>query len=297
MVCPKCGSTNVNVQVVNKVSIREKKGNGCLWWLCIGWWWIPIKWLFFFGIALIVKICKAFMPKKYETVNKQYSLFVCNNCGHNWQANKAATAVNASPVQTVDPETTQVPTAENAATNANKPFYNQWWFWVIIAVVASFIIVGLSPEENETAEATAPAQTVAATIAPTTKAPATIAPKTSAPVAAVAPDSTLRFTLTAGEKGEYGELMTLNKDTEFEETQYVYYIPAGVYIATNRGEYTDQISIYSREIVITSEGWEEPAETFGAHLIQPGKTAEIHIAENQYIEIHEPSILAFEKIG
>lgn len=287
MVCPKCGSTNVNVQVVNKVSIREKKGNGCLWWLCIGWWWIPIKWLFFFGIALIVKICKAFMPKKYETVNKQYSLFVCNNCGHNWQANKAPTAA-----QVAEAETMQAPTAENTDAKANKPFYNQWWFWVIVAVVVSFIIVGLNPEKNETAEANIPAQTVPATIVP-----ATTTPKTSAPIATVAPESSLRFTLTAGEKGEYGELMTLNKDTEFEETQYVYYIPAGVYIATNCGEYTDQISIYSREIVITSEGWEEPAETFGAHLIQPGETAEMHIEENQYIEIHEPSILAFEKIG
>lgn len=23
------------------------KKHGCLWWLCIGWWWLPTKWVFF----------------------------------------------------------------------------------------------------------------------------------------------------------------------------------------------------------------------------------------------------------
>lgn len=46
MVCPKCGSNNVNVQMVSETQLKEKH-RGCLWWCLIGWWWFFIKWLFF----------------------------------------------------------------------------------------------------------------------------------------------------------------------------------------------------------------------------------------------------------
>ena len=23
------------------------KKHGCAWWLCIGWWWLPVKWVFY----------------------------------------------------------------------------------------------------------------------------------------------------------------------------------------------------------------------------------------------------------
>ena len=103
------------------------------------------------------------------------------------------------------------------------------------------------------------------------------------------------FELKAGEKGEYGQKVTFNKDTELEETYFVYYIPLGTYTVTNIGQYMGQVNIYSTETVITDEGWEEPAEVFGAYLLDVGESATITIEEGQYIEIHEPDNFKFEQ--
>ena len=80
MVCPRCGSENVNVQVVTETQLKNK-GKGCLWWLIIGWWWVPIKWFCFTFFALLA----AFLPKRQKLVQKQFSMCVCQNCGNNWR--------------------------------------------------------------------------------------------------------------------------------------------------------------------------------------------------------------------
>ena len=41
MVCKKCGSQNVTVQVVTETKVKEKK-HGILWWICVGWWIPPL---------------------------------------------------------------------------------------------------------------------------------------------------------------------------------------------------------------------------------------------------------------
>lgn len=82
MTCPKCGNENVNVQIVTETKLKNKH-HGVLWWLCIGWWWIPIKWLFFFWIALIVKI---FSPKRQKITTKHITKCVCQTCGNTWNA-------------------------------------------------------------------------------------------------------------------------------------------------------------------------------------------------------------------
>lgn len=79
--CEKCGSSNVQVQLLNQMDLKVKR-KGIIWWLLIGWWFIPIKWFCFFWLALIIKI---FKPKKYKTINRVKKHFVCNNCGHSWQ--------------------------------------------------------------------------------------------------------------------------------------------------------------------------------------------------------------------
>ena len=66
MKCPKCGSENVTVQVVNETELKEKKHG----------------FLFLFFPALIVKI---FAPKKYKTVNHQKKIAVCHECGKSWK--------------------------------------------------------------------------------------------------------------------------------------------------------------------------------------------------------------------
>lgn len=82
MVCPKCGSENVNVQMVSESELVNKK-RGCLWWCLVGWWWLPIKWLFLTIPALIVKI---FAPKRQKLKTTHKSICVCQSCGHSWQA-------------------------------------------------------------------------------------------------------------------------------------------------------------------------------------------------------------------
>lgn len=81
MTCPKCGSPNVNVTAVNQVQLKDKH-KGCLWWLCIGCWWIPMKWIFFTLPALIVAI---FKPKKQKIVNKTKMICNCQQCGYSWK--------------------------------------------------------------------------------------------------------------------------------------------------------------------------------------------------------------------
>ena len=53
MKCPKCGSENVNVQVVSETKLVTKH-RGIIYWIFVGWWWLPIKWLFLTIPALIL---------------------------------------------------------------------------------------------------------------------------------------------------------------------------------------------------------------------------------------------------
>jgi hypothetical protein len=76
MVCPKCYSENVNVQVINVQKIKNKH-HGLIWWLCIGWWW----WMLFTLPALVVAI---FAPKRQKIKNKQKSVACCQACGFRW---------------------------------------------------------------------------------------------------------------------------------------------------------------------------------------------------------------------
>ncbi len=81
MTCPKCGSENVTVQMVTETQLKEKK-HGVIWWLCVGWWWVPCKWLVFTLPALIAAI---FKPKGYKTKSIHKTMAVCNNCGKSWR--------------------------------------------------------------------------------------------------------------------------------------------------------------------------------------------------------------------
>ena len=81
MICPKCGSENVAVQMVTETGLRS--GHGLVWWLLIGWWWVPVKWFCFFWVALILKL---FGNKSYRLKTSQHSECVCQNCGYHWKA-------------------------------------------------------------------------------------------------------------------------------------------------------------------------------------------------------------------
>ena len=98
------------------------------------------------------------------------------------------------------------------------------------------------------------------------------------------------FTLTAGEAGEYGQEITYNKGTEFEETFYAYYIPEGTYTVTNAGDYMSQVTVCSNEKVTTDAGWEEAESTGDVKLIDAGESDTITVEEGYHIEIVEPAV-------
>lgn len=81
MNCPKCGSENVNVQVVNEQKLVTKH-HEIIWWLCIGWWWILFKWLFLTVPALLAAI---FIGKRKKIKNITKTMRVCQNCGYHWK--------------------------------------------------------------------------------------------------------------------------------------------------------------------------------------------------------------------
>lgn len=82
MICPKCNSENINIQIVNKVKLVTKH-HGIIWWILVGWWWIAIKWAIFTVPALI---CKIFgIGKKKKIKNKEVKMAVCQSCGNSWK--------------------------------------------------------------------------------------------------------------------------------------------------------------------------------------------------------------------
>ena len=80
MTCPKCGSNNTNVQVVNEQKLVTKH-HGIFWWIFVSWWWIPVKWLFLTVPALFVAI---FIGKRKKIKNTTKTVYVCQNCGYHW---------------------------------------------------------------------------------------------------------------------------------------------------------------------------------------------------------------------
>lgn len=81
MVCPKCGSENVSIQIVNE-SILKRKHHGVLYWLLIGWWLEMLLWLF---LTIPRLLCMLFGHKKQKIVNKQHKEAVCQQCSYTWK--------------------------------------------------------------------------------------------------------------------------------------------------------------------------------------------------------------------
>lgn len=82
MICPKCKSEFVSVQVVTHVKQKNKKG--LLYWLCIGWWWELIAWLF----LTLPKLIFAIFGNHKKTVSKESTVAVCQSCGYRWTVKK-----------------------------------------------------------------------------------------------------------------------------------------------------------------------------------------------------------------
>ena len=83
MKCPKCGSENVNVQMVSESQLKNKH-HSVLYWIFIGWWWRPLLWIF---LTIPMFLGKLFGRKDKKIVTKHSSMAVCQSCGHSWKVN------------------------------------------------------------------------------------------------------------------------------------------------------------------------------------------------------------------
>ena len=81
MMCPKCHSNNINVQVVTSTKIKNKH-HSIWYWIFIGWWLEILLWLFLTIPRLLVAL---FGHKKQKVIQKNYSIAVCQNCGNQWK--------------------------------------------------------------------------------------------------------------------------------------------------------------------------------------------------------------------
>lgn len=173
-----------------------------------------------------------------------------------------------------------------ANEKAKKKWYKKWWIWVIIGVFLMGFISGLvdaEPVENEGTDNQVTDNSQGTT--------------DNDVVDDTSEEQPLTFELIAGEQGEYGELFTINKDTEFEETYYIYRIPAGTYKVTNTGEYMNQFNVYGETVYVTEEGWEELSDVFYVKLLKVEESDTFTIKDGQIIEIHEPGKFLLEKIA
>lgn len=80
MTCPKCGSANIQVQMVSETQLKTKH-HSILYWLLIGWWLKLLLWIFLTLPMLIIRI---FRPAKYKTKTIHKSKAVCQSCGNSW---------------------------------------------------------------------------------------------------------------------------------------------------------------------------------------------------------------------
>lgn len=180
-----------------------------------------------------------------------------------------------------------------ANNKVKKKWYQKWWIWAIIVVI---IIVAASGSNNDDVDKPDDNNEVVNTDTQLSNEGEKEEDTTEDTTEDVSEEEPFSFELIAGEQGEYGELFTINKDTESEETYYIYHIPAGTYTVTNIGEYMNQFNVYSDEIVVNEDGWEEVAEVYYVKVLAVDESDTFTIEDGQFIEIHEPGKFLLEEV-
>ena len=185
-------------------------------------------------------------------------------------------------------------------SNNKQPFYKKGWFWAIVCclllwkIICFFLFIAIFFSGSDDSQKTEVVATTEVIVESTAEQATEAIESTEAIETIEATEEALIIELIAGEPGEYGELFTMNKGTEFEETYYIYHIPAGTYRVTNIGKYMNQFNVYSDEVHVV-DGWEEPAEVIYVKLLDVGASDTFTIEDGQHIEIHGPGGFRLEK--
>lgn len=173
-----------------------------------------------------------------------------------------------------------------ASKNPKKRWYQKKWVWVLIVL---FILYAYGSSNNDAQGGEDEMISTTPTSSPTQDIQPIVDP---GEITDVEP---LIIELIAGEPGEYGELFTINKGTECEETYYIYRIPTGTYTVTNTGEYMNQFNVYGETVYVTEAGWEELSDVYYGKLLDVGASDTFTFGDGQIIEIHEPGNFTLEK--
>lgn len=168
---------------------------------------------------------------------------------------------------------------------------------LIVCIMLFSVAMALTPkdekkeeEPKETvkqAETKKEPETVKETLSPEKQEPTpmeTIASETQ-------PSQNLSFVLVDGEIGDYGENVTLNAGTEFEEAEIIYKLPTGTYNVTYSDKGSVQISVYNGGPVKNGE-WEEFIADDSCQkpvVLMSGDTKELEIREGQFITLSDGS--------
>lgn len=181
------------------------------------------------------------------------------------------------------------------------PFYKRKWFIILIA----FLLLGgcvrnCTNSRGDNKEQVEPIVEVEEAASPEDnkgeqekEAPASEKDEPSQEAETEPAEAALTIDLVAGKENEYSESRTWNAGTEFEETQLVYYVPAGTYEVTNAGEYPTQVNVYEG-VAVNDEGWEEPANVGDIITLKVGETGQITVPEGYYVDIAEPTHVVLE---
>ena len=154
---------------------------------------------------------------------------------------------------------------------------------IALAICLVLFIVGLvlTPSSSNTADTGTKPESPAKVEEPTE-------PKASeAPAKAEEP---LSFVLMDGQLGEYGVEVVLNKDTEFEEHEITYYLPAGTYLVENLNDKgAGQVSVFCGGPEKNGE-WEEfimDENCARPIVVMAGETKDLEVKEGQFIVLSD----------
>lgn len=80
VICKKCGSNKVDIQMVERTQIKRKKKT-LLYWIAFGW---LIEIMLWFFLTVPKLIFELFKPSRYKVKTKLEKIAVCQNCGYSW---------------------------------------------------------------------------------------------------------------------------------------------------------------------------------------------------------------------
>lgn len=262
--CPKCGSSNISFS-------REKQGD--------------------------------YKGKKGTTVVRS-TVGVCKDCGYTWYVEGSSTPKKAPVWLWVLGWVFIFPLPLTILLLRKKDMNPKLKYGIIAAAWVIYLIIGIAGGNGRNKDSnTGNSQSVVETQNETTKSAETqstesITEETTTTEATV--DTSNQIDLVAGELGEYGQRIVLNEGTDFPDTNYCYFVPAGKYQITNTGEYPTQIDVNKNEKKTETDSDGNNYEVWAEgtpYLLDVGESKEITVNEGYFIEIEEPTHLLLVPVG